>query len=126
MNFKTILASLLVVLHLVILVWYYSHPDGWGSRPEIIAKACMWFYCVPLVLIGINMFIAMLNDCPLCRLVIAFQSTFIISLGVLFSLYYAEVIHHTNSQKLYSICTAVFLIFVGILITAFRNGHFRK
>lgn len=126
MNLKTVFSSLIVVLHLVILVWYFSHPNGWASQPDNIATACMWFYCVPLILVGINMFTVMVNDCPLNRLVIAFHSTFIISLGVLFSLYYSQIIHHTNSEKLYSICCIVIAIFAVILLIALRNGHFKR
>ena len=125
MKIKAIVSSLIVVLHLLIMVWYYTQDSQWLRINKDIAS--IMFFGISFILIGLNGFISASNTkLPIQVEIAKFHSIFIMLLGTIFGLHYSGIMITSNKEKLIMICAGVLVILVIILISAWRHGFFKK
>lgn len=125
MKLKAFISSLLVISHILVMVWYYSHDPKWAIIHKDLAS--LFFFGFSFLLIGLNMFITSSERIlPIQNELSKFHSVFIMLLGTIYALHYSGVLITTNRQKLIMICVGVLTIFVIIMLSAWRHGFFNK
>lgn len=125
MKIKAIISSLLVMFHMVIMVWYYSHDEHWQALNP--AAASFWYFGIAGVILGLNMIISASNRyTPIQIEIYKLHGVFVLSLGTIYSLHYSGILISNNNEKYFMIITAIFIAVLIVLISAWRHGHFRK
>lgn len=123
MKAKALISSFIVILHLMIMMWYYSKSNEW----LIIHKdmAYMMFYGATFFLIGGNMVLSASNkEFPIQVEITKFHGIFILLLGTIYALHYSGILITTNKEKLIMTCAGALTIIIIILISAWRHGFF--
>lgn len=125
MKVKAVLSALVVLCHIVLMVWYYTHDGEWSVTHK--ATASFMIFGVSFCLMGLSMLITTLNvDFPIQLEISKFHSVFILLLGTIYGLHYSGLMTTTSKEKLVMICAGVLLIFVIIMVSAWRHGFFNK
>lgn len=125
MRTKAVISALIVLCHFILMVWYYSHDLHW--QVEYKTVAAFWFFGGSFILIGLSMLLTTLNAYfPIQLEITKFHSIFILLLGTIYGLHYTNVMTTNNREKLVMICAGVLLIFIIIMISAWRHGFFNK
>lgn len=119
---KSILISFGIVLHLLILVWYYNHSSVWCATH--VRTAYPIFY-LTFICIAFNMFISTYGKKYfLLKHLIRIHSVFIAGLGLTYMLSYRGIIEIDNLAKLYYTLLFLLVIFSAIIWSAVTNKFF--
>ena len=121
---KSIFLSLIIVLHLLILMWYYKHSNIWCYNNARIAYST--FY-LSFICIGLNMLSSTINNLSfLSKQFLRIHSIFIIGLGTTYVLSYRGIIEIENLERFYYTMIFLVVIFLSIVYSAITNKFFNK
>ena len=124
MRISSLLSAGVVLSHMAIMVWYYSHPQGWQSINP--AEAGFWFFGVGFILMSINMLISSsITQTPIQLEITKLHGVFVLTLGSIYALHYSGILISNNNEKYYMVLSAVLIAVVIVFINAFRHGFFK-
>ena len=121
---KSLISAILVISHMTIMAWYYSHSDEW----QIINanEASFWFFGIAGMIVGINMIIASASRYTPVQLEITkLHGVFILSLATIYTLHFSGILKSNNNEKYFMILTSIIVSVSIVFISAWRHGFFK-
>lgn len=121
---KLYLSIFVLVLHLLVMVWYYSHSQAWIADNKAFSK--LMYFGVGFVCMAHTMIFASGSSSILQREVNKIHGLFVLMLGVLYALNYIVIPFEVTVDRLKILCSCILFIFTMIIYSAWRHGLFKK
>lgn len=120
---KSIVSSSVIVLHMLILMWYYNHTSTWCYTNQRLAYSIFYssFLCI-----GINMILSSIGKLSfLTKQFLRIHAGFVIGLGITYILSYRGIIVIENLQRFYYTLGFGLVLFASIIYSAITNKFFK-
>lgn len=124
MKARLYLSILTLVLHLFLMVWYYSHPQEWIADNKAFSK--LLYFGIGFMCMATTIIIGSGTTSILQREVNKIHGLFIMMLGILYALNYAVIPFEVTVDRLKILCSCILFIFTVIIYSAWRHGLFKK
>lgn len=122
-NKKSILVSLIIVLHILIMMWYYNHTSTWCYTNQRLSYSVFYssFICI-----AINMMLSTIGKLSfLTKQFLRIHSVFILGLGTTYILSYSGIITIESLERFYYTLGFALVLFGSIIYSAITNKFFK-